>query len=221
MLFHLAGTGDNMGNEEDYLALLDRAKSNLPETIESHERFELPELDIIQEGKITILRNFMDVADKVRRDPQHLLHFLLRELGTPGEIDNRRAIFKAKISALTISERLQQYTDTYVICAECGRPDTKLVKNDRIMMLECEACGASRPIAVRKVIRSDPNELKIGDIVEILITDVGKKGDGIGKFNELVLIVPGTTKGARVHAKVTNISNKTAFGQVTNEAATR
>lgn len=221
MLFRLAGIGDNMGNEEDYIALLDRAKLNLPETIESHERFELPELDIIQEGKITILRNFMDIADKVRRDPQHLLHFLLRELGTPGEIDNRRAIFKAKISPITISERLQQYTDTYVICAECARPDTKLVKNDRIMMLECEACGASRPIAVRKVIRTNANELKIGDIVEILITDVGKKGDGIGKFNELVLIVPGTTKGSRVHAKVTNISNKTAFGQVTNEAVTR
>ncbi|HKM13550.1 MAG TPA: translation initiation factor IF-2 subunit beta [Candidatus Methanomethylophilaceae archaeon] len=210
-----------MGNDEDYLALLERAKLNLPETIESHERFELPELDIIQEGKITILRNFMDIADKVRREPSHLLHFLLRELGTPGEVDNRRAIFKAKISGITISERLQQYTDTYVICAECGRPDTKLVKNDRIMMLECEACGASRPIAVRKVIRTDPNELKIGDIVEILITDVGKKGDGIGKFNELVLIVPGTTKGSRVNAKVTNISNKTAFGQVTNEAVTR
>ena len=221
MLFRLAGIGDNMGNEEDYIALLDRAKLNLPETIESHERFELPELDIIQEGKITILRNFMDIADKVRREPSHLLHFLLRELGTPGEVDNRRAIFKAKISGITISERLQQYTDTYVICAECGRPDTKLVKNDRIMMLECEACGASRPIAVRKVIRTDPNELKIGDIVEILITDVGKKGDGIGKFNELVLIVPGTTKGSRVNAKVTNISNKTAFGQVTNEAVTR
>ncbi|MDN5358089.1 MAG: translation initiation factor 2 subunit 2 [Candidatus Methanomethylophilaceae archaeon] len=221
MLLGLADTGDKMGNEEDYLTLLGRAKMNLPETIESHERFVLPELDIIQEGKITILRNFMDVADKVRRDPQHLLHFLLRELGAPGDIDNRRAVFKAKISPQTISERLQQYMDTYVVCTECGRPDTKLVKEDRVMVLECEACGARRPIAVRKTIKTDANALKVGDILEILITDVGKKGDGIGKYNDFVIIIPGTTKGARVHAKITNMSNKTAFGQVTNEAVTR
>ncbi|HKM09096.1 MAG TPA: translation initiation factor IF-2 subunit beta [Candidatus Methanomethylophilaceae archaeon] len=210
-----------MSNDEDYLALLDRAKTDLPETIEAHERFELPELDIIQEGKITILRNFMDIADKLRREPEHLLHFLLREFGTPGEIDNRRAIFKAKISSVNISERLDQYTDTYVICAECARPDTKLVKYDRTLTLECEACGAGRPISVRKTFRSGPSQLKVGDIIEITVTDVGKKGDGLGKYNDLVVIVPGTTKGARVHARITNISNKTAFGQVTNEAVTR
>ena len=110
---------------------------------------------------------------------------------------------------------------TYVVCTECGRPDTKIVKEDRVMVLECEACGARRPIAVRKTIKTDANALKVGDILEILITDVGKKGDGIGKYNDFVIIVPGTTKGARVHAKVTNISNKTGFGQVTNEAVTR
>ena len=56
--------------ENDYLAMLDRAKSQLPDQIEQHERFELPELDIIQEGKITIFKNFIDVTDKLRRDPQ-------------------------------------------------------------------------------------------------------------------------------------------------------
>lgn len=210
-----------MGNDDDYMALLNRAKLNLPETIEAHERFELPELDIMQEGKTTILRNFMDIADRVRREPQHLLHFLLRELGTPGEIDNRRAIFKAKISMNVLNERLQQYTDTYVICAECSRPDTKLVKHDRTILLECEACGASRPISVRKTVRSGPAELRPGDIIEIAINDVGKKGDGIGKHDDMIVIVPGTAKGTRARVKITNISNKTAFGQVTNEAVNR
>ena len=51
--------GDNM-DANDYLAMLDRAKEQLPETIETHERFELPELDIIQEGKITVFKNFID-----------------------------------------------------------------------------------------------------------------------------------------------------------------
>ena len=62
-----------MGEEEDYMAMLDRAKSQIPDVIEQHERFELPELDIIQEGKITIFRYFIDITDKIRREPQHLL----------------------------------------------------------------------------------------------------------------------------------------------------
>ncbi|MCK9323327.1 MAG: translation initiation factor IF-2 subunit beta [Candidatus Methanomethylophilaceae archaeon] len=208
--------------DDDYLALLDRAKDVLPETIENHERFELPELDIIQEGKITIFKNFIDVTDKLRRDPQHVLQFLLKELGTPGNIEGRRVVFKAKISPMHINEKIQNYTDTYVICSECGLPDTKMVKEDRTLILECEACGARRSINVRKAARvENVNTLKEGDIIELLITDVGKKGDGVGKLMDYLVIVPGTTKGNNVHVKITNISAKTAFGMVTTEASTR
>ena len=106
--------GDNM-DANDYLAMLDRAKEQLPETIETHERFELPELDIIQEGKITVFKNFIDVTDKIRRDPQHLLQYLLKELGTPGTLENRRVVFKAKINPNHIDEKIRDYTETYVI----------------------------------------------------------------------------------------------------------
>lgn len=211
-----------MSDEDDYMALLNRAKIACPETIENHERFELPELDILQEGKITIFKNFIDVTDKLRRDPQHLLQFLLKELGTPGNIEGRRAVFKAKISTQQIDDKIQMYTETYVICSECGLPDTKMVKEDRTLMLECEACGARRPITVRKGVRVDTsNTLREGDIIEVRITDVGKKGDGTSKFYDYLIIVPGTVKGASVHAKITKISAKTAFAVPTTEPCTR
>ncbi|UAL07995.1 MAG: translation initiation factor IF-2 subunit beta [Candidatus Methanogranum gryphiswaldense] len=211
-----------MTSDDNYFTLLDRAKSVLPETIVNHERFVLPELDIIQEGKITIFRNFIDVTDKLRRDPQHVLQFLLKELGTPGNLEGRRVIFKAKINPQNINDKIQSYTETYVICSECGLPDTKVVKEDRTLILECEACGARRSINVKKTARVEsPNTLKVGDIIELLITDVGKKGDGVGKFMDYLVIVPGTSKGNAVHTKITNISAKTAFGTVTTEAATR
>ncbi|MDR1955146.1 MAG: translation initiation factor IF-2 subunit beta [Candidatus Methanoplasma sp.] len=199
--------------DDDYLALLDRAKQVLPETIENHERFELPELDILQEGKTTVFRNFIDVTDKLRRDPLHLLQFLLRELGTPGNIEGRRVVFKAKISPSTINEKIQTYTETYVICSECGLPDTKMIKEDRTLILECEACGARRSINVRKTSKADTqNVLRVGDSIEILISDVGKKGDGIGKHLDYIVVVPGTAKGNTVQVKITNMSGKTAFG---------
>ncbi len=211
-----------MTADDDYFALLDRAKSVLPETIENHERFTLPELDIIQEGKITIFRNFIDVTDKLRRDPQHVLQFMLKELGTPGNLEGRRVVFKAKISSQSINEKIQSYTETYVICSECGLPDTKMIKEDRTLILECEACGARRSINVKKGPRPENiNVLREGDIIELQITDVGNKGDGVGKFMGYLVIVPGTAKGNSVHAKITNISAKTAFGAVTTEPATR
>ena len=208
--------------DEDYLSLLDRAKNCLPETIVSHERFSLPELEVLQEGKITVIRNFIDITDKLRRDPQHVLQYLLRELGTPGNIEGRRSVLKAKLSTAQISDRVQEYTDTFVICSECGLPDTHMLKEGRTLLLECEACGARRPVNAKKSTKSSvSSELRAGDIVEILIHDVGKKGDGIGKLQNYMIVVPGTVKGTRVKAKITNISGTTAFGTVTQDAPTR
>ena len=211
-----------MASDEDYFALLDRAKEKLPEVAESHERFVIPELDVLQEGKMTVIRNFIDVTDTLRRDPQHVLQFLLRELGTPGNIEGRRVVLKSKVSPGHINDKIQTYTETFVICSECGRPDTKLNKDGRTLILECEACGAHRPVNVKKTSRAENNNsLKIGDVIEVFINDVGKKGDGTGKFMDYLVVVPGTVKGAKVNAKITNISAKTAFGAQTTEAATR
>jgi translation initiation factor 2 subunit 2 len=169
-----------------------------------------------------VLRNFIDITDKLRRDPQHLLQFMLKELGTPGNIEGRRAVFKAKISTQQINDKIQMYTETYVICSECGLPDTKMLKDGRTLMLECEACGARRPITVRKSVRADTaNTIREGDIIELTITDVGKKGDGVGKIFDYLVVVPGTVKGATVHAKITKISAKTAFAMPTTEPCTR
>ena len=65
------------------------------------------------------------------------------------------------------------------------------------------------------------DSLKVGDVIEVFIKDVGKKGDGTGKFMDYLVVVPGTVKGAKVNAKITNISAKTAFAQRTNENPTR
>ena len=211
-----------MTADDDYFALLDRAKEQLPEVMENHERFVIPEADVIQEGKTTYIRNFIDIAETLRREPQNILQFMLRELGTPGIIEGRRAVLKAKVGTPQINDKIRVYADTFVICSECGRPDTKLVKDDRTLILECEACGAHRPVNVRKGSRSDNvNQLREGDVIEITISDVGKKGDGIGKMMDYLIIVPGTVKGATVHAKITKISAKTAFAVPTTEPCTR
>ena len=45
---------------------------------------------------------------------------------------------------------IKSYVEDYVICSECGKPDTRLVKDDRVMILRCDACGSHRPVRKRK-----------------------------------------------------------------------
>ncbi len=206
--------------DDDYLSLLDRAKEDLPETIQKHERFRVPEPDVFQEGKTTVVKNYGDIVEALRRDPDHLLQYLLRELGTPGYIEGRRLIFKAKLNPGQITDRIMSYTETFVICSECGRPDTHIVKEGRTLILECEACGAHRPVMVRKSIRGSENEgIKEGGVYDVLIEDVGKKGDGVAKLDKYIIYVPGTVKGARVKVKIVKISGNVAFASLSGESS--
>ncbi|MGD1060254.1 MAG: translation initiation factor IF-2 subunit beta [Methanomassiliicoccales archaeon] len=207
---------------DDYLSLLERAKEKLPETIEKHERFTVPEPDVFQEGKTTVIRNFGDIVDALRREPEHLVQYLLRELGTPGHVEGRRLILKAKLAPQQITDRIMSYTETFVLCSECGRPDTHINKEGRVLILECEACGAHRPVNVRKQAKAAEQEaIAEGNIYEMMIEDVGKKGDGIARKDNIIIYVPGTVKGSRVRVKVTKKTGTVAFGVVTQEPATR
>lgn len=205
-------------SDDDYLSLLDRAKEHLPETIEKHERFTIPEPDVFQEGKQTVIRNFGDIVEALRREPEHLLHYLLRELGTPGQIDGRRAIFKAKISTSQIMDRIQSYTETFVLCSECGRPDTRINKEGRTLVLECEACGAHRPVHAIKTVRPQESQgVKEGEVYDLMIEDVGRKGDGVAKKDGMIIYVPGTVKGSKVKVLIEKVAGSVAFGRVAAE----
>lgn len=84
---------------DPYEALLKKAYSNVTEQSESTERFTVPDARVYIEGKTTILENFAEIADVVRRDQDHLMKYLLGELGTAGKIDGTRAIFNGKFES--------------------------------------------------------------------------------------------------------------------------
>lgn len=138
----------------DYEALLKRARDNLPDNISDHQRFQIPEPEVIFEGKLTIIRNFQEICDTMSRKPDHILAYLLKELGTAGNMEGRRVIFKGRIMESRIRNRVEEYANIFVICSECWRPDTNLVKDGRTIILKCEACGAHRPVRAHKATAS-------------------------------------------------------------------
>ena len=204
--------------DESYDDLLKRAKDNLPKTVEVRQRFRIPDIDIQIEGKTTILRNFAEICEAIRRPAEQVLAYLLREIGTAGVLDDRRVVFKGRVTTSQVQSRLQGYVDNYVLCSECNRPDTRLVKEERIAILECDACGARRSVkAMKKQARVEEEVLVEGKLYEVLIQDIGKKGDGIARKDKYIIYVPGTTKGSIVKVFIEKITGTVAFGRLTRE----
>jgi len=199
--------------EYDYKALLKTAKEQLPDKISEEERFQIPSVDLFVEGKTTVFRNFSDIAETIRRKPADLLNYFQRELGTPGVLEGRRAVFKSRLIVSQVDARLKSYVTSFVLCTECKRPDTHITKEGRVDVLECEACGARRPIGVRKSTTTQRAVKPVQEnmIYEVMIQDVGKKGDGIAKIEDYIIYIPGTAKGTVCKIKVTKVMGKMAF----------
>ncbi len=196
---------------DPYEQLLKQAYSNITERTESSERFVVPEVKAYVEGKTTILENFIEITGKVRRDPDHVMKFLLGELGTSGKMDGNRAIFNGKFE-IALIKAIKSYIDDYVICSECGKPDTRLVKDDRVMILRCDACGSHRPVRKRKA-RTEPvsESLEEGTVMDVEIQSLSRRGDGVVKIGRYIMYVANAKPGQKVKVRISRISGSIAF----------
>ncbi len=197
---------------DPYEVLLKKAYAGVTVQSESTERFTVPETKSYIEGKTTVLENFAEIADIVRRDQDHLMKYLLGELGTAGKIDGTRAIFNGKFEPALINGLIKSYVDDYVICSECGKPDTRLVKDDRVLLLRCDACGGHRPVRKRRA-RTEPagSELQEGQELDVEIQSVSKRGDGVVRMGRYIMYVPRGKPGQKVKVRITRISGSIVF----------
>lgn len=130
----------------EYLKLLKEAKEKLPDIQTTGSRFEIPIVRGHVQGNKTIITNFQQIVDKLGRPKEQLLKFLQRELATPAVLEDQRLILGRKIPSGLINKKIDLYCKDFVVCKECGKPDTKILKEDRVMFLKCSACGAKHPI---------------------------------------------------------------------------
>lgn len=130
----------------DYDEMLDRGIEQTPEINADSGRFDVPDPDVRQEGHATVFENFQQVCRDLGRDEDHLLKFLQDDLGTSAHIDESdRARLTGEFDQGRIQEAVEAYTDRYVICSECGLPDTDIEREQGAELLHCTACGARSP----------------------------------------------------------------------------
>lgn len=130
----------------DYKELLTKAKKEMPATVHEKERFEIPNVTGHVEGNKTIITNFIAIASILGREPAHLLKFVLKELATPGDVRGQAVVIGRKISSATVNEKIKKYAEEFVLCPECGKPDTKIIIEGGFSYLKCQACGAKHSV---------------------------------------------------------------------------
>jgi translation initiation factor 2 subunit 2 len=134
---------------KDYESLLKRAKEQIPEELSTTERLEIPKVKGHIQGNKTIISNLTQIAKILDRPIEHILKFILKELATAGDIKNTSVLFNNKISSTKLNEKIDKYSKLFVICKECGKPETKLKKENNVNIISCQACGAKYTVAYR------------------------------------------------------------------------
>lgn len=131
---------------ETYEKLLEETYGKIKQTDQSGERFEIPKIEGHFEGKKTVLTNFFQIASHLRRSPEHFQKFMLKELAASGQKEGDRLLLNITVPSTKINQKIESYTNEFVLCRECKKPDTELIRKDRITFIHCLACGAKHSV---------------------------------------------------------------------------
>ena len=131
---------------DDYKTMLENAYKQMPEVNKKKERFEIPKTHTFREGKATVLSNLKKIAKALNRNEEHMVKFLLRELGTAGRLEKEQGYFQGNFTRDESDRAIQSYVNHYVSCANCNSYDTHFEKQDRVLLVRCEACGAHKSV---------------------------------------------------------------------------
>ena len=130
-----------------YEELLVKAYHTIPQKALSHERFEIPRAESFIQGSKTIVKGFNILIKDMRRDKKHFLKYLTKETAAPITEGTNQLLINGKIGAIQLNKLIESYFNQFVLCPECKKPDTKVISQDGVHLLKCEACGAIKPVS--------------------------------------------------------------------------
>lgn len=206
---------DNMiMSGDDYFKLLDKADGNFSDLNRTQSRLKIPDPDVIYEGKSTIVRNFGDILEMINRPEKAVVKFLSVELGIGITTDGPRLIINRKVSSQVIQEKIRKYMSSFVICYECGSPDTEIQRLGRVEVLVCKACGAQHSVRMDKDIKKTEADVEEGKKYTVTITESGNSGEGKAYYKGFTILVPGAKKGETVTVLIRKVRRKIAVSEI-------
>lgn len=137
----------------EYSKLLESAYNNveLSDNLDSGKangcsRFEIRKVEGHHLGSRTVVSNFMQIVSCLRRDKEHLMKFLCKEMASQCELSGDRLILSRKVSSKDLNNKIERYVKMFVLCPTCGKPDTELVEENGKIVMRCLACGKTKEV---------------------------------------------------------------------------
>jgi translation initiation factor 2 subunit 2 len=201
----------------EYEASLDRALDAVPDIGSAGDRLSVPDAGAQSDGAFTRVTNLDAVADALNRETDHVHRFVQQTLATSGKLSEGVGRYNGSFDDRDFEAAIDDYTEEYVRCSECGLPDTRLVQENRNLMLRCDACGAFRPVSKSKRTTGSAqseDDVEEGNSYTVKVTDTGRKGDGVAHRGEYTIFVPGAEEGDVVDIYIESTSGNLAFSRL-------
>ncbi|KAK6079188.1 domain found in IF2B/IF5 [Seiridium cupressi] len=116
-------------------------------------RYKMPRLQVKVEGKgngiKTVVVNLSTIAQSLARPGGHVIKWFGLDLGAQTNMDppDDRWIINGAHDGETLQKSLFVFIEKYVLCDDCGNPETDLTIKDDVVRKDCKACGArSKPL---------------------------------------------------------------------------
>jgi len=133
-------------------------------------RYKMPRIQTVVEGRgngiRTVIINMNDIAKSLKRPADYPTKWFGCELGAMSKYDPKtgRATINGNHSQQQLIQLLEEFIQKYVLCPNCGLPETDLfVKKDDIKQ-DCKACGYNKSMDMshrltKSILHSPPAEM--------------------------------------------------------------
>ena len=112
---------------------------NIARTDDPCYRYQMPAIQTQVQGRDrkTFIVNLPDIAHALGRDSDEIVKFMSCRLGVASSV----CCLKGEFPASLLQDLLQDFIDIYVICQQCGNPETSYKVKKGTLRLRCSACG--------------------------------------------------------------------------------
>jgi translation initiation factor 5 len=104
-------------------------------------RYKMHDLVVKKEGPKTVLINLEVVAKDLQRVPSDILKFLGIQMGTQTIYKGHQYFLNGNHTKQELLEQLDVYINRYILCTQCGNPETQISVHGGKINLTCKACG--------------------------------------------------------------------------------
>lgn len=103
--------------------------------------------EIIRANRKTKIVNFMGVCNSLDRDIMQVKDYCFKELSTQGSITEENSLLLNGIfKPAQILDVVTKYIKTRVCCGQCNSRNTNIIKENRIIYIQCHNCLSKKPI---------------------------------------------------------------------------